>query len=377
VLFLTFGWLMHAYIVILYVLKDKVKLYDRLKPPPKPTDNIWNDVARFYLIGLGSRGQRALEQFGLLQQVEQQCVTVVGRKDWAPDSDEGVERIFENRKVQTLVLPRDKLAGVLHQHILDNYSDRIDLNFGYEVQPVDFDLKGKVLLMASQCSPSVTNVSASEEKTAAEQQEEVLCDTQNSTLVSSKLLIAADGTVRTIANAMQASDKQKYQKMNPIQRSLAKKPFFVKRFIDDNKRIYKTIPITLPQDWRGDVNYSARSKSSRVVFDALPANHKGEYCAVLLLRESDSLAKANSDPAELRKELDESLPQFSSMLSDDVVESVAKKPPSYLPGFRYVGPRLNQGDNTIILGDCAHTVKPYFGLGANSALEDVRVSTVQ
>jgi len=34
---------------------------------------------------------------------------------------------------------------------------------------------------------------------------------------------------------------------------------------------------------------------------------------------------------------------------------------------------LHQGDRTVILGDCAHTVKPYFGLGANSALEDVSI----
>ncbi len=44
-----------------------------------------------------------------------------------------------------------------------------------------------------------------------------------------------------------------------------------------------------------------------------------------------------------------------------------KKPLSYLPSFC---PRLNQGDMTLILGDCAHTVKPYFGLGANSGSED-------
>ena len=49
---------------------------------------------------------------------------------------------------------------------------------------------------------------------------------------------------------------------------------------------------------------------------------------------------------------------------------VAKKPPSRLPSFRYVGPKLHHG-KVVLLGDCIHTVKPYFGLGANSALEDV------
>jgi kynurenine 3-monooxygenase len=46
---------------------------------------------------------------------------------------------------------------------------------------------------------------------------------------------------------------------------------------------------------------------------------------------------------------------------------------TYLPGFRYAGPRLHQGKRCVILGDSAPTVKPYFGLGANSALEDVKI----
>ena len=318
-----------------------------------------------------------MKQFGLLAQVVDYCVKVVGRKDWAPDSEEGNEQVFTDRKVQTIVLPRDKLVGILDQHILQNYAGRIQLNYGYEIQPVDFGTdpgKDRVLVRASQCSPVVSNVSASEEKTASEQQAEVLCDTENSAIVSSKLLVAADGTVRTIANAIQASDQAKYQAMNPLQRLFTRTPpFQVRRYKDDNRRIYKTIPMKLPSDWRPDINYSARSKGSRIVFDALPANDQGEYCAVLLLREEDPLAQANSNPDELRAALDEYLPQFSALIDDETLNTVAQKPPSYLPAFRYIGPRLNEGDKTIVLGDCAHTVKPYFGLGANSALEDVRV----
>lgn len=357
--------------------EEKVKLYDRLGPPPNPSDEkAWSDVAKFYLIGLGSRGQFALEQFGLLQDVKDKCVAVVGRRDWAPDADEGVERIFEDRKVQTIVLPRDKLVGILHQEIIDKYSDRIELNYGYEIQPLDFGTNSdddRVFVRASQCSSAVSNLSASEEKTASEQQQEILCDTDQSAVISSKLLIAADGTVRTVANAIQKLDATKWSAMSPIQRLLAGKPFQVIRYPDDNRRIYKTIPMIIPDDWRGDINYSARSKGSRVVFDALPANSKGEYCGVLLLREDDSMAQANADPVELRALLEEALPSFSAIIDDDVLEKVAKKPPSYLPAFRYIGPRLNEGKKTLIIGDCAHTVKPYFGLGANSALEDVKI----
>jgi len=49
-----------------------------------------------------------------------------------------VERIFTDRPVDTQVLPRDKLVGVMHQHVLNHYASQIELNYGYEVSPEDF-----------------------------------------------------------------------------------------------------------------------------------------------------------------------------------------------------------------------------------------------
>lgn len=49
-----------------------------------------------------------------------------------------MERIFSDRPVTTQVLPRDKLVGVLYKHMLDNYSDQVEMNYGFEVMPVDF-----------------------------------------------------------------------------------------------------------------------------------------------------------------------------------------------------------------------------------------------
>jgi len=140
--------------------------------------------------------------------------------------------------------------------------------------------------------------------------------------------------------------------------------------------VYKTIPIKVPSKWRNNLNFSARSKDGRILFDSLPADADGNQCAVLLLKRTDELAQENSDPKNLRAVFEEVLPQFSALLDDDMIESVAQKAPSFLPSFRYVAPRLNQGDHTVILGDAIHTVKPYFGLGANSALEDVQVGWI-
>lgn len=204
-----------------------------------------------------------------------------------------------------------------------------------------------------------------------------LCDAEDPTAVSTSLLIAADGTSRTIANVMEEEDRKQREKMNLIRRLFAGKPFRVTRYEDDNQRVYKTVPFTVPTDWRPDLNYSARSTSSRIIFEALPANRNGYFAGVLLIKEDDPLAAPNADPKELRKFFVDEFPQFNDLVDDDTMASVAKKSASLLPAFRYVGPRLHQGDCTVILGDCAHTVKPYFGLGANSALEDVEVSFLQ
>ena len=208
------------------------------------------------------------------------------------------------------------------------------------------------------------------------QEADVLCETDESMVVRTDLLVAADGTARTIANRMEEDDQARIAAMNPVGRLFASQPFKVKRYEDDNQRIYKTIPMKIPKDWRFDLNYSARSAGGRVNYDALPANRDGDYCGVLLLKGDDPFAKPDCDPKEYRAFLEEYIPQFSALIDDETVATTAKKPPSFLPSFRYVGPRLHQGERTVLLGDSAHTVKPYFGLGANSALEDVKVRCV-
>lgn len=70
----------------------KIKVFDRLSAPPDAFDEkIWSDVAKFYLIGLGGRGQKALKKFNVWDKVDIASTSVLGRKDWAPDSspDEG------------------------------------------------------------------------------------------------------------------------------------------------------------------------------------------------------------------------------------------------------------------------------------------------
>ena len=327
--------------------QQKIKVYDRLSAPPSPTDDaVWQDFSRFYLIGLGGRGQVSLAKFGVWKEVEDACTAVVGRKDWAPGSDDAVERIFEGRKFKTQILPRDKLVSVLYKHVADNFAKQVELNYGYEVRPIGFGgsdtNRQNAILEVFQCR--------------GESENNLDCDIESLIRVSAGLVIAADGTSRTIANEIEKYDRDERTQLNPIKRLFAGRPFKVTRYEDDNQRVYKTIPIKLPPGWRPDLNYSARSKGGRVNIDALPANGNGEYCGVLLLRKDDELAQPDVDPKKLRTELDKLLPMFSKIIDDDVLAQVAKKPPSFLPAFRFVGPRLHQGDHTVVLGDCVCTI---------------------
>ena len=62
-----------------------IRVVDRLREPYDPGDElIWSDAARFYLVGLGLRGQTALTELGAWDTVQSYCAEVVGRKDWAP-----------------------------------------------------------------------------------------------------------------------------------------------------------------------------------------------------------------------------------------------------------------------------------------------------
>eukprot|EP00804_Cyclotella_cryptica_P023330 CCRYP_000483-RA/>CCRYP_000483-RA protein AED:0.18 eAED:0.18 QI:0/0/0/1/0/0/2/0/187 len=96
-------------------------------------------------------------------------------------------------------------------------------------------------------------------------------------------------------------------------------------------------------------------------------------CIALLLRPDDESAPVECDPKFLREFFDVKYPQFSPLIGDVVMSDVAKKGVSTLPGFCFAVPRLHEGGRTVILGDAVHTVKPYYGMGANSGLEDVSI----
>lgn len=61
------------------------------------------------------------------------------------------------------------------------------------------------------------------------------------------------------------------------------------------------------------------------------------------------------------------------LMPTEEIAAFATRPPGKLPKFKYAGPDLHFGDKAVVLGDVIHTIKPYFGLGVNSAMDDIAV----
>lgn len=325
-----------------------IEVYDRQSAPASPADNaVWDDTGRHYLIGLGGRGLTSLESAGV--DISPYAVVVPGRKDWTPEQPNGVETIRSERKYTTQVLPRDKLVSVLYEKIVNEYSEQVNVHFETEVRPVNLEFGENQVLV---------------EVSAVKKEKWIP--------IVANMLLASDGSARTVANYVEEMEKG----LSNDDR------FRVVRYPDDNARVYKTLPfripgqqwlITSPSDTDIHWNYAVRSKDSRVIFDALPANDRGDYVGILLLREDDTMAQPSVGTRAFKNFLRQEIPQFFDLIPPATIASAAEMKASLLPQFRYVTPRMHHGNSTVLLGDCAHSVKPYFGMGCNTALEDVRI----
>lgn len=185
--------------------------------------------------------------------------------------------------------------------------------------------------------------------------------------------------------------------------------------IPKSERVYRTLMMPLPEgeEWSNCSSYSQRSPGGRVLEclptkEGAPRLHRRPPCTccsiqsrsaytrrpavrraarwrhsprhmcagtliglVLFLADDDDVL-ALSSPEESRAFLQSEFPALFDIIPDSEIEEFHRRPPGRLPEFRYVGPELHYEDKVVLLGDAIHTVKPYFGLGVNSAFEDVQ-----
>ena len=230
-----------------------IHVFERLSAPASSDDtSVWSDTAKFYLIGLGGRGQKALQELDAWEQTEKCCTYVLGRKDWAPGAgeDEGVERIFgDDRHYKTAVIPRDRLAGVLRETVMDRYDDAVTLHYDTELTSVRWDADGLPLVRMVQCSVASDDDDDPGCRVPRLEQGEMRYD----------LLIGADGAARTLASAMEQQQQQEEHQNAAFNLLGSARRLRVTRYPDDNRRVYKTIPMSLPRlkKWRADLNIAS------------------------------------------------------------------------------------------------------------------------
>jgi 2-polyprenyl-6-methoxyphenol hydroxylase-like FAD-dependent oxidoreductase len=325
-----------------------VKVFDKLDEPLAPDSPDWVDLVsptflRSYNIGISGRGQKVLRALGVMDKIENFAADVTGRKDWSPESpiDSPREVIYTGVKSYTTrVIQRDRLASVLLRELRTNdaFNKVVTIHYGSSVSRVDFPT-----------SASKTRSSALLHITSKSSVGELVLETP--------LVIGADGTASALRDAMETSSRGKV---------------WVRRFEDKNVRVYRTIPLHFPPNndkWKGFLNYSVRTKND-INIDALPTKG-GPMLGVVLYRPWDERITGLKTLADAKKFFRDVLPQFTEVLKDEDLERFAKKEDSKLPRFSFAGGRLEHAGVACLVGDACHTVKPYFGLGVNSAFEDV------
>lgn len=98
----------------------------------------------------------------------------------------------------------------------------------------------------------------------------------------------------------------------------------------------------------------------------------GNQLALVLFKADDEEALQLSSVEEAAAFLEKEFPNMYPLIPRSEVEAFAERPPNKLPTFQYTWPQLHYSTSVVLAGDAIHTVKPYFGLGVNSALDDVR-----
>ena len=255
---------------------------------------------------------------------------------------------MNNRRYNPLIIQRERLTACLVDEIYSKYNSSVQLHFEAECQTIEWHHSGTD---AETCQLSMVGSNGAPR------------------VVDASFVIGAEGGGRGRA---QTTVRDAMERDGAIE---------VVRYEDKNVRVYRTIPLLLAdkgdssgsatgkKKWRGDLNYSARTKSD-VNLDALPTKN-GTHLGVVLYRPWDEQIKGLATAADARRFFADVFPQFLPSVREGDLERFANQKDLKLPIFSYARPVLHRGSTACLVGDSIHTVKPYFGVGLNSAFEDV------
>lgn len=330
---------------------QQISVFDSLTAPPLPDDKVWGVGERSYQLGLNGRGQSALRKFGAMERVDSYSAQTHGRlsfdtKTGSPEEDRwGDERTYVGR-----VLQRDRLQSCLIEEIKEQYP-QVSIKFGVACEGVDL---GGDLPAIRLCTPAGVNKEMQPEECEVGTIQEPL---------SFDLVVGADG----VRSAVRES-------LSEVEGSTTR----TVRFPDNNERRYKSLmlhPSAVPGT-AADLNWSGGNKTLNLQMEALPTK-EGEMVGVLLLRPGSPIYNQIEDlksSEQARALFEQAMPSIVPYLRDDDLEKFVKRPISKFPTFQLVEGDIHYSmphGGVVMLGDAIKAVKPYFGQGANSALEDV------
>ena len=315
-----------------------VRVVDRLPPPAPPADAVYADAPeRSYNLGVSGRGQKFLDSVGVLDKVRSFAAPNFGRMVWDEQGNESVTLRPEiaEEAYQAFCIQRDRLTAVL----LEECARYGEISISHEVEVLAIDWpQGK------SGGPAV-RLSGGEGE------------------VRPGLLVGADGFNSAVARALSDSEVSDLE---------------LKSWEDKNTRVYKTVPLDYdldpkdPSSWKRDLNFSASSQDGAdVTMEVLPT-HEGKGVGVALYKPGNEAILDASTEEAARQLIERNFPQFADVIPRRAYAQFVQQRDQRLPVFQYAKNALH-GPRTACLGDSIHTVKPYFGLGVNSAFEDVGV----